>query len=57
MPGPENELAGFQANPNEFGKCGICGKLLTSKQEKEVKMCKDCQSRHKDQGVEYDESE
>ena len=37
MPGPENELAGFQANPNEFGKCGICGKLLTSKQEKRSK--------------------
>ncbi|UOQ45244.1 hypothetical protein MUN89_04660 [Halobacillus salinarum] len=57
MPGPENELAGFQANPNEFGKCGRCGKLLATKTEKEMKLCKDCLQRHKDKDIEYDESE
>jgi|GEM_PF-6749522 len=57
MPGPENELPGFQANPNEFGKCSNCGKLLTSKKEAEIKLCKECQKRHKDKNIEYDESE
>ncbi len=57
MPGPENELPGFQANPNEFGKCGSCGRLLTGKKEAEMKLCSDCQKRHKDKGIEYDEAE
>ncbi|WP_246363854.1 hypothetical protein [Halobacillus locisalis] len=57
VPGPENELPGFQANPNEFGKCGSCGRLLTSKKEAEMKLCSDCQKRHKDKGIEYDEAE
>lgn len=45
MTGPESHLTGFQANPNEFGKCSNCGKLLTSKQEEKVKLCKECQKR------------
>ncbi|SFG13592.1 hypothetical protein SAMN05216353_12439 [Halobacillus alkaliphilus] len=57
MPGPENELPGFQANPNEFGKCSNCGKLLTSKKEAEIKLCKECQKRHKDKNIDYDEAE
>ncbi|ELK47442.1 hypothetical protein QRD89_17450 [Halobacillus sp. ACCC02827] len=57
MPGPEHELPGFQANPNEFDKCSSCGTLLTSKQEQEMKLCKECQRRHKDKEIEYDESE
>ncbi len=56
-PGPESELMGFQANPNEFGKCNNCGKVLTSKKEEKVKLCKECQKRHKDQRPDYGEAE
>ncbi|MFC0524215.1 hypothetical protein ACFFGV_11630 [Pontibacillus salicampi] len=48
MPGPENEILGMQPNANEFGKCSNCGKLITSKKELEVKLCKECQRRGKD---------
>ncbi|UFT99017.1 hypothetical protein KO561_17800 [Radiobacillus kanasensis] len=47
MIGPEAHLSGFQANPNEYGKCSSCGKLLTSKEEK-MKMCSDCQNRDRE---------
>ncbi|SDJ32172.1 hypothetical protein [Salimicrobium halophilum] len=57
MPGPEHELAGFQPNPNEFGKCNHCGTLLKTKEEEEVKLCKDCQQRHKAQETDYDDVE
>ncbi|WP_180962557.1 MULTISPECIES: hypothetical protein [Salimicrobium] len=57
MPGPEHELAGFQGNPNEFSKCNNCGKLLQTKKEEEVKLCKACQKRHKDQETDYDDVE
>ncbi|WP_199868478.1 hypothetical protein [Virgibacillus senegalensis] len=42
----EGELIGFQSNANEFHKCSSCGRLLSSRQEEEVKLCKDCQERH-----------
>lgn len=45
MTGSDKHLMGFQANPNEFGKCSNCGKLLTSKQEEKVKICAECQER------------
>ncbi|SIS40774.1 hypothetical protein [Salimicrobium flavidum] len=57
MPGPEHELAGFQPNPNEFDKCNNCGTMLKTKEEKEVKLCKDCQERHKDLETDYDDVE
>ncbi|WP_179107134.1 hypothetical protein [Sediminibacillus massiliensis] len=47
----EGEFMGFQTNPNEFEKCSNCGKLLTSKQEEKVKLCKECQERHKQSDI------
>ncbi|WP_194709669.1 hypothetical protein [Radiobacillus deserti] len=49
MVGPEAHLSGFQGNPNEFGKCSSCGRLLTNKQEEKMKLCTDCQERNKEQ--------
>lgn len=58
MAGPENELFGMlQPNPNEFGKCSTCGKLLQTKQEAKVKTCKECQRRGRDDDMEVHEGE
>ncbi|MBM7551894.1 hypothetical protein [Thalassobacillus pellis] len=55
MSGPDNHLMGFQPNPNDFGKCSNCGKVLTSKKEEKVQLCKDCQKRHKDEVEDLDQ--
>ncbi|SDK17207.1 hypothetical protein SAMN05216243_2158 [Sediminibacillus albus] len=47
----EGELAGFQANANEFHKCSNCGKLLSTRKEEKVKLCKDCQERRHNQDI------
>ncbi|WP_202595714.1 hypothetical protein [Pontibacillus yanchengensis] len=58
MPGPENELwSGLQPNPNEFAKCSSCGKMLQSKKEENVKLCKECQRRGKANEPEVKEGE
>jgi predicted amidophosphoribosyltransferase len=57
VPGPENELFGFQANPNEFGKCSNCGKLLQSKKEQEVKLCSECQKQNKQEQLDTHKGE
>ncbi|WP_170287643.1 hypothetical protein [Aquibacillus halophilus] len=51
MTNPEEELLSFQTNPNDFGKCSNCGKLLTTPQEQKMTLCKECQRRHKDKEI------
>ncbi|WP_079528528.1 MULTISPECIES: hypothetical protein [Halobacillus] len=51
----ESELPGFQSNPNTLGKCSSCGKMLRTKQEAKITMCKDCQKRHRDKDHVLDE--
>lgn len=52
MYGQNNEMPGFQANPNNYDECERCGKPLQSKSEMELNLCKDCQRRQEDHKVE-----
>ncbi|MGP4059263.1 hypothetical protein [Halobacillus litoralis] len=57
MIGPENNIPGFQANPNSFSECGRCGKPLATKREEELKLCKECQKLQENHKVENDEEQ
>ncbi|SFK59736.1 hypothetical protein SAMN04487936_1217 [Halobacillus dabanensis] len=57
MYGQNNEMPGFQANPNNYDECERCGKPLQSKSERDLNLCKECQRRQEDHKVESTDNE